>query len=628
MLQFIRERAHGFFAWVMLIVIGVPFALWGIQNYIDTGSEQPAAVVGDHEIFDKDVNRAYEQTLAGLVGVADYDEKQVRQEALEKLVRDELIYDAAENESLTISDDDIRGYVQSMPYFQTDGKFDKEKYRSLLSAQNMTPNQFAAQIRKALLMEQFQNGVVESAFVTPDQVDLLMRLRNQERLVEYVKIPLKPVEKEFPDAEIETYYNDHIQEFQNPEQVSIEYVVLDLNDIAKGITVTDDELRHLYDEQKAGLGTEERRKFSHILIPVDPKDANAEQAAKVKADQIRERLAHGEDFSAVAAETSADAGSAKRGGDLGYLTKPGMEESFGKALTDAAYGLKANTWSEPVKSSYGYHIVKLTELVPAKIKTFEEARDELRKTHQHNAAESKFYELGQTLTEQAYEHPDSLEAAAGKLNLKIEKTGLFSRDKGDGIASESVVRTAAFSDEVLNGRNSDPLELGAERAVVLRVKEHTPASNIALADVRGLIRDKLKDQLARKDALEKAKAMTGRVKEGAVLKEVAKAGGFEWVQPEAFRRGSEKLPAELVQAAFKVGRPVEGKPLAEVVSLGNGEALVFNLISVKEGAPSESISKDRDVARDFLSRNEGQREFNALLAQLRKKADVKLKPAS
>ncbi len=623
MLQAIRDRAQGIFAWVMLILIGVPFALWGIQNYMDSGKEQPAAVVDGHEILDREVSRAYERNLASLVGVDQFDEKQVKQETLERLIQEEIIAQNAERKALAVGDADVRGFIQSLPYFQTDGQFDKDKYKAMLSAQNLNPDQFAGQVRRALLMEQYQKGILDSAFVTKDQVDALLRLKNQEREIEYATVPLKPSSRGFSDAEIEAYYREHSQDFRNPEKVSIEYIALDLEELAKAVVVTDDELHRLYDEQKAGFGTEERRKISHILIPAEGTGEEADKAALAKITAIRERLAKGEDFAKVARESSGDPLSAKQGGDLGFMDKNAMEESFAKAVM----ALKPSEVSEPVKTSFGYHLVKLTELVPAKLKSFDEVKDEVRKSAQHNAAENKFYDLGQTLTEQAYEHPDSLEPAARQLGLKIEQTGLFTREAGEGVAADEKLREAAFGMEVLNGRNSDPVELGNEKAVVLRVKEHQPASDKPLAEVKDSILAKLRDEDARQETRKQAEELLKQVREGRTLADTARAAGLAVTKPAAFRRGEDKLPPELVREVFKTQRP-EAKSVPGSVELDGGRVAVYSLLAVKDGVPSGADPKEAESARQFLARTMGQREFTSFVARLRELADVQIKPES
>jgi peptidyl-prolyl cis-trans isomerase D len=620
MLQAIRDRAHGIFAWVMLIAIGVPFALWGIQNYIDTGKEKPAAAIGDREIFDRDVTRAYEQSLNNLVGIDDFDEKKLREQALERLISEEVIVQGAEERMLTVSDTEARSFIQTLPYFQTDGKFDKEKYKVMLSAQGMNPTQFAAQIRRALMSEQFQHGVVDSSFVTKGELETLMRLKNQEREIEYAEIPLTQVTRTFSDTEISSYYKRYLTEFRNPERVSVEYLALNFDEIAKDVQVSDEELTKLYEEQKASLGTPERRKISHILIaPGDGSEA-ALKAAQDKATGIRNRILKGEDFAKLAQEVSSDALSGKAGGDLGFLNKEAQEESF----TKAAEKLNSGEVSEPVKTSFGYHLIKVTELIPAKQKSFEEVKEELHKTAQRNAAETRFYEKGQKLAEQTFEHPGSLDTAAQALGLKIQQTVLFTREEGEGLAAEESVRKAAFSEDVLGGRNSEPVELGNEKAVVLRIKEHQQASDKPMAEVKDAIIAKLRDQESRAEAVKSSQELLKTVRDGKSLAEAAKNLGLKITKTGFVRRDNDKLPPELLRAAFTAGRPAAGKVSAGGATQPNGSQWVFSVTTVKDGPMAAADAKDQESASQFMTRSGSQREFGSFVERLRELADVKI----
>ena len=620
MLQAIRDRAQGIFAWVLLIVIGVPFALWGIQNYIDTGKEKPAATVGDREIFDREVTRAYEQSLNNLVGIDDFDEKQLRREALDRLISQEVIAQSAEQRALVVSDVEARGFIQSLPYFLTDGKFDKDKYKVMLAAQGVSPEQFAAQIRRALITEQFQRGIADSAFVTKGELETLMRLKGQERQLDYAKIALPTVAQTFTDAEINAYFERHRQEFRSPERVSIEYLALGLNDLAKDIQVGDEELQKLYEEQKAGYGTPERRKISHILITLDGTDEAADRRAQDKANAVRERLVQGEDFAKLAQELSSDTVSGKKGGDLGYLESGAQEETF----TKAAEALKAGEVSAPVKTSFGYHLIKLTEWVPARIRPFDEVREELRQATQRNRAETAFYEKGQKLAEITFEHPGSLEQAAQQLGLQVQQTGLFTRDAGEGLATEEAIRKAAFSEDVLGGRNSDPVELGNEKAVVLRVREHQAAADKPLAEVRDEILARLRDEAARKLAQSQSQQLLKQLREGKSLDEAAKSSGLTAVHAGFIRRDNDQLPAELVRAAFTAARPAPGVVTPGEVALADGSIFVYAIPSVKDGPVAASDLKEQESAGQFLLRSGGQQEFGAFVERLRELADVKI----
>lgn len=623
MLQAIRDRAQGIFAWVMLILVGVPFALWGIQNYLDSGKEQPLAVVGDRDIFEREVTQAYQQSLASLVGVADFDEKELKREALERLIRDEIIAQSAEAKKMAVSDNAVRDFIQRLPYFQTEGKFDTEKYKIMLSSQGLSSAQFVTQVKRALLMEQYQRGLLDSAFVTSNQLTTLFRLRNQEREIEYLRIPLKTSNRAISDAEIEDYYRKNLSAYQNPERISVEYIAVRLDDIAKETDATEEDLRNLYEEQKASFTTEERRKVSHILVVADSQGGEAaEQLALTKINKIQDRLAKGEDFAKVAKETSDDPVSAQKGGDLGFITKGAMEQNF----ADAAFTLHEGEISKPVKTSFGYHLIKVTEVSPAKVKSFEEVKGELRTTYQRNAAENKFYEAGQTLTEYSYEHPDSLEPAAKALNLKIESTGYFTREAGEGIAAEAAIRAVAFSEDVINGRNSDPVELGSDKAIVLRVKDHQPASDKPLAEVKDDIVAKLRAEEARQETRKLADDLLSQAQQGSAFADLAQKYGVSISKEPNLRRDAKNVSPVLTNAVFKAARPAPDQPVVATVELENGDQAIFKLIAVKEGAPQGDATEAETAARQFLAKNSAQREFSSFVAQLRELADVYVKP--
>ena len=607
-------------AWVLLIVVGVPFILWGIQNYIDTGREKPAAVVGDREIFDRDVSRAYEKMVAEYGDSQDFDEKALRHEALEQVIRDEVISQSADQMHLASADEEARELIQTLPYFQVAGKFDKEKYRTALASQGMTPEQFAARIKSGLVAQQLEHAVLESAFTTPLEVATLLRLKNQERRVDYVKVPLKPASRNFTDAEIKAYFDAHVAEFRNPEKVAVDYLELTLDDLAKKVTVSDDDIKRLYEEQKGNYGSPERRKISHILIVAEGEGADADAAALAKAQNVRERILKGADYAQVAKEVSQDPVSAKTGGDLGFLNKEAQEPAF----TEAASRLKTGELSEPVKTSFGYHLIKVTELVPASYRPLEAVRDELKKVAQKNNAETAFYERGQKLAELTFEHPDSLEEAASALGLKVRQTAMFTSTHGEGLAAEENVRKAAFSEDVLAGKNSEPVELGEERAVVLRVRDHEPASDKSIDSVRATILDRLKDQQARDDAAKASQDLLTAVRQGKALQDAAKPLGLTVAQGVALLRTTEKVPLELLKAVFTNARPTEGKPTLGEVSSVDGSHYVFVLTQVKDGSSTAKDPKEFESASEFMERGYGQLEYTTFIERLRERMDVEI----
>ncbi|MGR9114237.1 MAG: SurA N-terminal domain-containing protein [Gammaproteobacteria bacterium] len=617
MLIKIREKAQGVFAWVILLLICVPFALWGIQNYLDFGKETPVASVGDKDFFQRDVNRAYAQYSQNLQGLG-IDEESLKQQALQKLIRDEVLLQYVQSENLVITDTAARDFIKSLDYFQVDGKFNKKQYQSLLNSQGMSSTEFVGRIKNALMMEQFQHGIVDSSFATPYDVESFFKIQNQKRDVEYLTVAIKEVSEQPTDEEITAYYQQHLNAYQTPEQVSIEYIDLALNDLSKEVDATEEQLKAFYDEQKELYTTKERRKISHILFAINGQTDEA--GALAKAKQAKERLKT-EEFAKVAEDLSDDKLTAKTGGDLGLFEVGVME----KAFEEAAGALKLDEISEPVKSAFGYHLIKVTELVPGSTKPFEAVKDEVKKAYQKAEAENAFYESGETLTELSYEHSDSLVEVSDSVGLKIKKTGLFTREQGEGIAVEQKIRAAAFSEEVLNGNNSEPVELGSDRLVVLRKLDYKPAATQALNEVKQKVVAALAAQKARLKAEEQAAELKKRLQAGESMKTLATETGLIYKELKGLTRASTELAPQLIQAIFKAAKPAAGQSTVFTMTLSSGEQAVVSLSQVKEGVMTEEDKKRMELAIKNMGRAFGQSMFNAVMGSLQEDADVSIR---
>lgn len=614
MLTTIREKAQGAFAWAILLMICIPFALWGIQNYLDTGKEAPVASVGDKDFYQRDVNQAYEQYSQNLRGLG-IDEATLKAQALDKLIKDEVLLQYVHAQGLVTSDAVARDYIRSLDYFQVDGKFDEKRYKSLLSSQRISSPEFVNRIKNALTMEQFQRSITDSSFATQYDLESFFKIQNQKRDVEYVTVAMPKLTEQPSEQEITAYYQQHQDQYKTPEQVSIAYVELTLDEVAKKVEVTDDKLKAYYEEQKDQYGTPERRKISHILFAVN--DKTDDKTALEKARKAKKEL-ETKDFAKLAEEVSDDKLTAKKGGDLGLLTPGVMEKPF----EEAAMALKAGEVSEPVKTSFGYHLIKVTELVPGETKPFEAIRGEVAKAYQKSKAENLFYEAGEKLAEKSYENPDNLDSVAKELNLAVKQSPLFTKDKGEGIAGEAKVREAAFSEEVLQGNNSTPIEISPERLVVLRVLEHKPASVRDLASVKQEVADTLLSEKARQQAVDKAQKIKARLQAGESLPAVAAENKLEIRKLTGLSRNDTSVPEPLSDAVFKAAKPVGDKPTVLVAALPAGEQVVASLFKVTPGVMTEEDKKRMDLARKNIARAFGQTEFDALLGTLEEDTDI------
>ncbi len=616
MLTKIREKAQGAFAWGILILICVPFALWGINNYLDTGKEAAVASVGDKDFYQRDVNKAYEQYSQNLHGLG-VDEQAIKAQALQKLIKDEVLLQYVHAEGLVVTDDEARDFIKGLPYFQVDGKFSDKQFKTLLSSQRISSAEFVSRIKNALIMEQFQHSIVDSSFATQYDVESFFKIQNQLRDVDYVTVPVQALKEQPTTEEISAYYQQHQDLYSTPEQVSVESVALSLEEIAKKVVVTDEKLKAFYEEQKDQFTTPERRKISHILFMVN--DKITEKQALEKALKAKQDLAS-KDFSALAADVSDDKLTAKKGGDLGLFNVGVME----KAFEESASTLKLGEVSNPVKSAFGYHLIKVTELVPGDIKSFDSVKNEVTLAYQKAQAENAFYEAGQKLTEMSYEHPDNLQTVADGLNVSVQKSALFTKEKGEGIASDEKVRNAAFSEEVLQGNNSTPIELGADRLVVVRLLEHKVAAKRDLNEVKQDVAAVLSKEKSQLLTVQKAQQIKERLQAGDSIQAVASENKLEIKAEKGLARGKNKLPEQLSEAIFKAAKPVGGKPSVFIAVLPSGEQVLVSLTKVTAGIMSEDDKKQMELAKKNIANAFGQTEFNQVLNSLQAEADVEI----
>ena len=623
MLLKIREKSQGVFAWVILILICVPFALWGIQNYVGGGSEATVVSVGDKEFLQQDLNRAYAQYSQNLAG-NNFDEKVVKKQALEKLIQDEVLLQYVQDENLVVTDEEAREFIKSLDYFQTDGKFDNKQYKALLATQRMTAGEFVYRIKKALIMEQFQRSVTESSFATEKDIENFFRIQNQKRDVEVISVALQKVKEQPTSEKIESYYQKHQDAFLSNEQVAIEYVELSLDELAKQIEPSDQQLQAYYEEQKDLYTTKERRRISHILFAFT-KDTDDDEKQLERALKASKEL-ETKEFSALASELSDDKLTASKGGDLGLFNSGEMEKEF----ENVAKSLKLGEVSKPVKSAFGYHLIKVTELVPEGVKSFDSVKDELTAAYQRVQAETTFYELGETLTEVSYENPDSLQQVADALGVEIAKTGLFGKnvvanspDK-DSIVSQVAIVNMAFSEDVLKGNNSEPVELGTDRLIVLRMLEHRPAEVKALKDVKAMVIATLLNNKAAQLTVEKAEKVKQAVISGQSMQAVAEENGLEVQKFSGLLRANGDLTWKVNQEVFKAAKPVEGKSTVITVADIAGSQTVINLLSVSDGVMSESDKAKKKLVEANLAKAFGQADFKATLNSLRTKANIKI----
>lgn len=618
MLTTIREKAHGKFAQTLFALMAGLFGLWGINFYTsDMKGDNIVASVGYKDFYQRDLARAYDQYAQQLRGMG-MDEQTIKDQALSKMIKDEVLLQYALKQGLVATDDNTRDFIKSLPYFQIDGKFDEARYKTVLNSQHLTSQEFTNKIRNVLVMQQMQDSLINSNFATDYEIESFFKIQNQQRDFDYVTVTIPTLTEQPSDQEIAEYYKQHQEQFKIPEQVSVEYVELLLGDLAKKVEVTDEKLKAYYEDQKGSFTSPERRKISHILFKVD--DKTDDKTALEKAQKAKQELAN-KDFAALAKDISDDKLTAKTGGDLGLFNAGSMEKPF----EDAAQKLKLNEVSDPVKSAFGYHLIKVTELVPSEIKPLDSIKDEVTKAYQKSQAENAFYQAGETLTNMSFEHPDSLQPVADALGLTVKKSELFSKDQGKDIASEDKIRASAFSEEVSQGNNSSPIELGSDRFVVLRQLEHKETAVKSLDEVKAQISASVLLEKAKLQAVNKAKELADKLRAGANLNDLAKEQKYDVKKVTGLSRNKlEQIPPQLADAVFKVAKPVNDKPSISIVPLATGEQIIVSLNKVTEGKMSEDDKKKMALARKNIAYALANSEFDSVLDNIQANTKIEV----
>jgi len=617
MLQNIRDNSQGWIAKTIIGAIVLLMALTGFDAiFRATSTSQDAAKVNGEEITQNELSQAVDmqrrqlmQQLGKDFDPALLDEKMLRESALKGLIDRKLLLQGAEKSKFAFSDAALDQVILLTPEFQVDGKFNSDRFDQVIRQLGYSRMQFRQMLAQEMLIGQVRAGLAGSGFVTDTQVLAFARLEKQTRDFSSLILKSDPAAVKLTDDEVKAYYDKHAQEFMTPDQVVIDYLELKKSSFFDQVSVKDEDLQALYKKETSNLA--EQRRAAHILIEVNAKVTDAQ--AKAKIEEIQQRLAKGEDFAALAKQFSQDPGSANNGGDLGFAGPDVYDPAFEKAL----YALNKGQVSGPVRSEFGYHLIKLLGVESPEVPTFASLKDKLTRELKAQQVEQRFVEATKQLEDSSFEASD-LAQPAQDLNLKVQTSAPFGREGGEGIAANRAVVTAAFSPEVLNeGANSSAIDLDPDTVVVLRAKEHHKPEQLPLESVDASIRKQLTKEHATAAAKVKADELIASLREGKAL-----PAGQSWKVQEAVTRGQEGVDPAVLQALFRMPKPVaKGKPTFDTVTLADGNLVIISLNGVNEGAAP--TDQEKASYRRFLASRIGQQDFAAYRKQLESEAQIK-----
>ena len=619
MLQNIRDNSTGWISKSIIGLIVVLFAFTGFDAILgSTSNSNNAAKVNGEEItldaLAEAKNLQRRQLLQQFGKDFDaslIDDALLSEAALKGLISRKLLVQAADQSGFAFSSALIDQFILLAPEFQVDGKFNADRFDQVIRQMGYTRLQFRQMIEQEMRTGQLRAGIAATAFVTEQEAQAFADLERQTR--DFAMLTIKPeLDKvAVTEDEVKAYYDENSSEFLTQEQVVVEYVELEKSAFFDQVAVDDAALQELYQAEIANLV--EQRHAAHILFEVTA-DVTDEQA-KAAAQSAIERINAGEEFAAVAKEVSDDIGSAEQGGDLGFAA----QGVYDPAYEDALYALENGQISAPVRTDYGWHVIKLLGVQAADVPSFASLKDKLSQDLKSQQVEQRFVEAVRELESAAYESAD-LQQPASELGLEIKVSEPFGREGLDGLFANRQVLQAAFSTEVLEeGANSTAIELDPETTVVLRVKEHKRPEQIAFAEVSTQIREQLLVKRAIEQAQSQGQALLSSLQEGKTS--TAQAQQDAWQVVEAATRDQESVDPEVLQALFKMPKPEANAAEFAGLNLSNGDYVIIRLTGVNAAADSLTASELKQY-REILASRAGQVDFSAFIQQLELDAKI------
>ncbi len=622
MLQSMRQGAQSTAAKIIIGLIVLSFAAFGLETLLPGGSGSSIAEVNGEEISPAALQEAVTQQKRRLVSILGddidpslLDDDRLQPRALESLIQRILLLQRAAALSLVASESQIGEAITSIETFQLNGAFSVDAYKSVLANAGYTPERFRRAQAEDIVLTQLQTAISESEFTTSTEFTAAVNLLAEERDVRYLIVPEASllVEDALSDEALRAYYLDNEADFFYPERVISEYILLDAADFA--VSVDESTVREQYEAVKDEYQVAEQARVSHILLTQGDDETNTDFSGRLTS--VSDRLSRGDDFADVAAELSDDLGSAGLGGELGFTDGTAFPEEMEAAIAMLAVPGEV---SEPVKTDAGTHFIRLEERIAGNAVDYDSVKAELRASIEDTEAERALMVAAEELKDLVFNASD-LDGPAAAIEATVETSEPFTLEEGTGPFDEKKVRELAFASDVKDaGNNSDVIELSGQRFIVVRVREVKP-SEIApfeevesqvIAEVAAAAEDEALAALA-----DQAESM---LLVGESLESVAKELNLEWRVELSATRFASQLPRPVREAAFTM--PAGDTARVRTVTLpGEGYAIV-QLARVTAGEPSGITQNENQQLANLRMNEQQQLSFDEFLLHQRDAADI------
>lgn len=620
MLQSIRQSTKGTTAKVVIGLIVISFAFFGIQSILVDGGGAEIAVVNGQDIYPQELQQAVnaqKRRLFAMMGEnvdpAMLDDDSLRPRALEVLINGKLLAQSAQDMKLTVSEREIGAVVGSTEQFQVDGVFSPDKYKGVLSSAGFTPGSYKLSLYEDLLLNQVSSGLAASEFVTPTELELNAQVLFENRDVRYFTIPQEKFTSVLPatDSQIEAYYNAHQDNFRSPESVDLEYLELAVDDFRE--TVEESAILEAYELAREEFQYQTQSRVSHILFEPDG-DTDVQQ----RIAEAQEKLSSGMSFSEVAQEFSEDVGSAEGGGDLGYTSG----EAFPEEMEEAIAQLEPGTVSGPVETDAGTHLILVTERKPGEVVSLEEMRAQLEEDLQLEEARVVLLRIVESLRDLTF-NADNLSDPAIELDLSVKNENVVTRNQNEGLFSNATLLEAAFSDDVLSsGHNSDVIELPEERFVVLRMRQYNSSEIMSLDSVREEIVLVIAEEAVREAVVNEANSALEQLRSGLEIEQYTNSQDYDLRVELGVDRRNSTVPAEVLFRLFELPPPGDGIASTDYIVTPNGDAVVIELQRVSPGVYTSLSETEQAQLQRLLTNELGSLVYQEYQRGLRERAEI------
>ncbi|HAS47700.1 MAG TPA: hypothetical protein DCS33_00090, partial [Gammaproteobacteria bacterium] len=615
-----RDNSQGVVAKVIIGFIVAIFALFGVDSIMSGfTTSPPIAEINGEEITEAQLQLSTQNLLNSIGGSVDsLDQGLLEQIALSQIVEEVLLRQSAQNSAMTISNNRIDRSIIENPQFQINGTFDSDFAIRTMASQGFSVPLYRETLKQQMLLSQLANAYSSSAFVTDVELERIAGLSAQTRDFRYLSIPLgtRTLGTAITDAEIQAYYDDNQENFTQPETVSVRYVMLDKNAITEEIELDEALIRAQYETEREAFEGSAEKRASHILFEVGG-DFTEAQALELAAT-AKQRLDAGEDFGAVALDMSTDTISAEDGGDIGYTDG----SAFPEAIEEALEVLALNEISGPVVTEFGVHIVMLTEDSENVFQSYEEVAERIERELKSSEIELIYAERLEDLSNLAFETGD-LQTISEELDMNVLISGAFGRTGGTGIFSNQALIAAAFSEEVLlEGNNSEVIELNPSQAVVMNVLEFTEATILPLEEVEPEIAVILRTEMERQAVQDLSDQILTAIENGDSIEQLLADNELEWLTEQGSARVDASVNREILSRVFAMSLPEADTPAYDNLVLSNDTAVIVELNSINTGSIETLAQIDRENMVSSMISDLGNSDFQAYMSNLQQSADI------